>query len=520
MRRTVLGYGVRVVCCSACFILPTAGYPQEAAGSITCGGTYVIAGGDSLSSVAQRVYGDPKRYDVLFAANRDKIGDDPGNVALGTSILLPCLDASGQPMILEATAPTETAMEEAITSEGPLGPAELDTLFGPVALFPDPLLTQVLMAATYPLDVMKADRVIKANPDLSDKDLANILAVEPWDTSVQQLAAGFPELVTRMADHIDWTEQAGDAFLAQTEDVLASIQRLRAKAEENGYLTDNDAQTIAQVDGYISIAPASPEVIYVPTYDSKVIYTTPMPSSAAYNQYYYGYDNNDWSDAVAAGAIIFGGALILDEIFDDNDDIGDWWNNGNSIDWDRGDININRGDIDIDRGDISIGGGNVSIGGGNVSIGDGNRLDGVSRPSRPADRPSRIGGAEDAALAGRPDRTFAPDQASRDVARQKIESRKATNPGVADLPATRPSAKVPASRTPTATAPKVRAPSASRPAAASRPTQVAKPAVTRRPDPTVSYRSPPKTAFQPSGGARASAGASRGRASSGGGRRR
>ena len=502
----------------SCILGASAAYAQADGNGIACGSPYVIGRGDSLSSVAKRAYGDPKRYDILFETNRDAIGGDPGNVAVGTSILVPCLDASGQPMAGSASAGANAAIEAAITSEGPLDPDELDALFGPVALFPDPLLTQVLMAATFPLDVVKADRFVKASADLTDKQRADAAEKEPWDPGVRQLAAGFPDLITRMADHIDWTEQAGEAVVAQTEDVLDSIQRLRSKAQENGYLETNEAQAINVVDEQIYIVPANPEIVYVPTYSSQVVYTTPISTSSYYDPYYYGYANDDWTDALAAGAIIFGGALVLDEIFDNNDNLGNWWRDGGSIDWDTGDINIDRGDINIDRGD-------VSLGNGNINIGDGGRdgIAGVDRPERASTRPGSIGGPEGDALRGAPARNFNPDAASREVARQKIETRKATTTGLGDLPPTRPAAKAPARKSSAGAAATAR-PSTARPAATSRSSSanVSRPSTTRKPSASTASRSGSSTAFKQSGGSRAAAGASRGRASSsgGGGRRR
>ena len=519
MRYRISSYRAAAILCS-CF----AGFPatsQEQAGgtTIACGNPYVIGKGDTLSSLAAKVYGDPKRYEILFEANRDAIGDDPANVALGTSIMVPCLDASGKPITDEAAVQAEAAMQAAISAEGLLDPAALDTLFGPVALFPDPLLTQVLMAATFPLDVVKADRFIKELAALTDKQRVDGAENAPWDPSVRQLTAGFPDLVTRMADHIDWTEQAGDAVIAQTEDVLDAIQRLRAKAQDNGYLGDNDAQSVEVVDNVIYIEPADPEVIYVPTYDSQVIYTTPVTGSPFYDPFYYGYDGNDWADALAAGAIIFGGALVLDEIFDDNDHWGDNWHDGGSIDWDTGDINIDRGDINIGNGNINIGDGNrPPLGSGSrPGLGEGDRP-GLGNGDRPAEawkHPARIGGSEADALAGRGG-TFAPDAASRDVARQKIENRKATSSGVATLPAARPAAQG-ATRKPTvSSASKTRTSASSRSPSTSRSSNVSKPSTKRSPSAGASYKSGSSSAFKSSGGSRASAGASRGRSSSGG----
>jgi hypothetical protein len=145
-----------------------------------------------------------------------------------------------------------------------------------------------------------------------------------------------------MSDNIDWTEQAGEAVVAQTDEVLSAIQRQRAKAQENGYIVDNEAQKVEEVNGKIVISPASAGVVYVPTYDSKVVYTTPVVGAPVYHYGYSGYgygyvyDDHDWDDALVAGGIILGGAVVLDEIFDDDD--WDGWDSDDDIDWDRGDL--------------------------------------------------------------------------------------------------------------------------------------------------------------------------------------
>lgn len=140
-----------------------------------------------------------------------------------------------------------------------LDAADLDKLMAPVALYPDSLLTQILYASTAPLDVVKAGRFIAEKPDLAPKERTAELEKSGWDPSVQALAAGFPDLVTRMNDHLDWTEQVGDAVLAQTDDVMDSVQRLRDKAAETGALTTNDAQTVTVSDNdTITITPTDP----------------------------------------------------------------------------------------------------------------------------------------------------------------------------------------------------------------------------------------------------------------------
>ena len=216
-------------------------------GSVKCGGPYVISSGDTLSRVSERAYGDPMLYGILADANWDALGGDPEHLTVGMSITIPCIDANGKILTPEEAAEEAGSLEAVVIAEGPLTPAELDTLFGPVALFPDRVLTPVLVAVTFPLDVVKAGRFVEGAAAFSDKERSAKAADQAWDDSVpQELAAGFRDLVTSMSDNLDWTEQAGEAVVAQTDEVLAAIQRQRAKAQENGYLVDNEAQSVEE----------------------------------------------------------------------------------------------------------------------------------------------------------------------------------------------------------------------------------------------------------------------------------
>ena len=445
------------------------------------------------------------------------------------------------------------AQDTAPATDALLTPDEIDTLIGPVALFTDNLLAQVLTAATYPLDVAKAGRFLAQSPDLSDAARADAVAQKNWDVSVRQLAAGFPSVITRMADHIDWTEQVGDAVLVQTDDVLDSVQRLRSLAKVNGYLETNAAQVVEVSESAISIAPASPEVIYVPTYQPSVVYTTVAPPTA-----YYVEDDDDWEDALTAGAIFFGSAILINEIFDDDDWDGYWGGRG-SINWNDRDfyarpgIDIN-GDVNIGRGDVTIGGGNriTNIDRDTVNF-DRNRTDiditnidrtkidrtnidrtnidrtNIDRTKIDRDRANaRIGDLDRDGLDRARDQGFKPADADRDAARAKIESRKARGEATATLPigagdrqrpAVQPGTKRPELSRPAAST----RPATTRPernlqgAAAKRPANVARPTTAKRP----TAIKPPSnaTAFSKSGGSRAAAAGSRGKASAGGRRR-
>jgi hypothetical protein len=169
-----------------------------------------------------------------------------------------------------------------------LDAGQLDQLVAPIALYPDPLLAQVLMASTYPLEIVQADRWAKANKSLKGDALTAALDKQDWDASVKQLVSTLTVLAM-MNDKLDWTQALGDAVLAQQADVMDAIQRLRAKAQANGKLETTKQQkvTVTQDQGspIIEIEPASPEVVYVPYYDPGVVYGAwPYP---AYPPYYF-----------------------------------------------------------------------------------------------------------------------------------------------------------------------------------------------------------------------------------------
>ena len=129
------------------------------------------------------------------------------------------------------------------SSQEPLKPEELEALVAPIALYPDALLAEVLMAATYPLEVVQADRWLTANKNLKEDQLKAAVDKQPWDGSVKSLAAT-PSVLTMMGSKLDWTQKLGDAFLAQQTDMMDAIQRLRTKAQANNQLTSTNEQTV------------------------------------------------------------------------------------------------------------------------------------------------------------------------------------------------------------------------------------------------------------------------------------
>ncbi len=157
---------------------------------------------------------------------------------------------------------------------------QLDALLAPIALYPDDLLVQVLMASAYPLDIVAAARWVKApaNQALQGDALTQAIAQQSWDPSVKSLVP-FPQVLEMMSDQLDWTQQLGYAMDVQQSDVMASIQRLRRQAEIAGQLKSTEYQTVRTEGGTIVIAPAQPNVVYVPVYNPTVVYGTwPYPA--------------------------------------------------------------------------------------------------------------------------------------------------------------------------------------------------------------------------------------------------
>ena len=155
---------------------------------------------------------------------------------------------------------------------------QLDSLVAPIALYPDPLLAQVLAASTYPLEIMQLQQWLTKNPGLKDKALQDAVMKQPWDPTVQSLAA-LPDTVKRLADDIQWTTDLGNAFLAQESDVMDAVQRMRAKAESKGNLKSTEQQKVetkvVENKSVIVIEQAQPNVVYVPSYEPTVVYGPP-----------------------------------------------------------------------------------------------------------------------------------------------------------------------------------------------------------------------------------------------------
>jgi len=273
-------------------------------------------------------------------------------------------------LVAMAFLPGATAAQQ---GPAPLKPEELDQLVAPIALHPDKLLAQILMASTYPMEIVLAARFVNENPNVKGEQLNEALKQQTWDDSVKSLVF-FPQVLTMLNDKLDWLQKLGDAFLAQQQDLMASIQRLRARAQAAGQLKSTPeqkvivenaaasaqapappagappaapptvqqlpaappaqvvqvppAQTTVQVQQapptVIKIEQANPQVVYVPSYDPTVVYGAFPPAYPPYYPYPPGY--------FMAGAFTFAaGAAVGAALWGDCD-----WNSGG------GDVSINN----------------------------------------------------------------------------------------------------------------------------------------------------------------------------------
>src|SRR5438874_9958088 len=213
----------------------------------------------------------------------------------------------------ESPAPTQQAQSQVMTTTtsdqetAKLLPQELDSLVAPIALYSDPLLAQTLAASTYPLEIIQLQQWMERNKNLTGKALADAVAKQPWDPSVQGLVE-FPDVVQRTAGNVQWTTDLGNAFLAQQSDVMDAVQRMRWKAQGTGNLKTGaqqvvETQTVPSGKQVIKIEQANPDVVYVPSYDPTVVYGPPPPQYPYYPYTYPGY--------VPGTALMWGAGIAL-----------------------------------------------------------------------------------------------------------------------------------------------------------------------------------------------------------------
>ena len=187
-----------------------------------------------------------------------------------------------------------------------LSMAQLQSLVAHIALYPDALLSQMLMAATYPLEVAEADNWLKNNSRLSKNQLDDALKNQTWDNSVKSLVS-FPNALNMMGSKLDWTQKLGDAYLAQPKEVMQAVQALRAKAKQAGNLKSSEQITVsADPQSNIIIQPANPQVIYVPTYNPTVVYGAwPYPAYPPYPVYNPAWGLMSFGVGLAVGAALW-----------------------------------------------------------------------------------------------------------------------------------------------------------------------------------------------------------------------
>jgi Protein of unknown function (DUF3300) len=269
---------------------------------------------------------------------------------LCAALLIPG-DASSLAQSPQAASPAEQ-------EEPKLPPEQLDSLVAPIALYPDPLLAQVLVASTYPLEIMQLQQWLIKHKDLKDKALNDAVIKQPWDPSIQGMAA-LPDAVKRLADDIQWTTELGNAFLAQQSDVMDAVQRMRAKAEGTGNLKSNEQMKvetkIVENKSIVVIEQAKPEVVYVPSYDPVVVYGAPAypyPPIAYPPPGYY-----------AAGmAVSFGVGMMVGAAINGGWGYNSGWGGGNN------NVNINNNNNFVNNSNRTsnrqnVGNGNRSGGG-------------------------------------------------------------------------------------------------------------------------------------------------------------
>ena len=232
-------------------------------------------------------------------------------------------------------------------------PEQLDSLVAPIALYPDPLLANVLAASTYPLEIVQLQQWLEKNKNLKDKALADAVAKQGWDPTVQGLA-GMPDVVKKLSSDIKYTTDLGNAFLAQQSDVMDAVQRMRKKAEEKGNLKSNEQvkveTKVVESKQVVVIQQSNPQVVYVPSYDPVVVYGAPPPAYPYPPPGYY-----------AAGmALSFGVGVAMGAMWSGGWCCNSGWGGNNTVN-----INNNNTFVNNSNRTNNVRGGNTNVGSGN-----------------------------------------------------------------------------------------------------------------------------------------------------------
>ncbi|MDO8432833.1 MAG: DUF3300 domain-containing protein [Candidatus Binatus sp.] len=205
---------------------------------------------------------------------------------------------------------------------------EMEQLVAPIALYPDALVAQIVAASTHPTDIVEAARWLQQNSSLTGAALAQAANNQPWDPSVKSLTA-FPSVLNNMNSNLSWTSALGEAYYTYPQDVMKTIQTMRAQAKAAGTLQSNAQQTVVQEGSTIIIQPASPEVVYVPAYNPTVVYGAPVAT-------YPGYSG---ADLALTGVLAFGAGVAVGALVSSSDGWG--YNNWNS-NWHGGNVSYNK----------------------------------------------------------------------------------------------------------------------------------------------------------------------------------
>ena len=216
-------------------------------------------------------------------------------------------------LVLLVSASVAFAQTPPAPRKAPASQQELDQMLAPIALYPDSLLSQILMASTYPLEVVEAARWSRGNPGLTGQEAVDAVEQKDWDASVKSLA-GFPQVLAMMDQQLEWTARLGDVFIAQEPQVMETVQSLRQKAYDAGNLRSTEQAYVVQQGDAIAIEPAAPQVVYVPYYDPRVaygswwwpsyppVYWAPWPGYYAYPGYGAGFF---WGPGIIVGTGFF-----------------------------------------------------------------------------------------------------------------------------------------------------------------------------------------------------------------------
>jgi hypothetical protein len=271
------------------------------------------------------------------------------------AILCTAILISQKPYYIYAQQPppaggSESAPQKLLTAE------QLDSLVAPIALYPDPILSQVLVASTYPLEIVEAGRWVAQNSNLKGKELADAAAKQSWDASVQALVV-LPEVLNRLDQNVSWTADLGNAFLAQEQGVMDAVQRMRKRASDKGALQSTPQQTVSTTSEnnqtYIVIQPASQDVVYVPEYNPVAVWGEP-----AYYPYPPIYYPPSTGAVIAASAISFGAGMAIGAFWGG----GGWSNWGWNCGWGHNNVVVNRNFINNNHFNrVNVGNGNAWV---------------------------------------------------------------------------------------------------------------------------------------------------------------